>query len=619
MPPLACHSPDDLFRNACDLTSTTKIIGTKPFAYGGYSDIWRGYEWGAGATRDVAIKIIRVATRQSVSLERLKKRISREIITWSAVGHKNILPFYGLCWVDGPDELPAMVYPYCEAGTCSEYLNDNADADRMGIIRQVADGLNHLHSFNPPIAHGDIKAANILMKEDGTPLIADFGLSRLVMEFSTGLTTSSSRGSYRWMAPELFGGIDNHVLVLVTTASDVWAFGCLCLEILFGTLPWASTRNDAAIMLAVVKDRQPPPLHASVGTTPIGHIIRHCWTYEPSERPSMVQLVNALSGVDPEHLHTSECVLLPPTVFSESPPAVLNSDLDSFTRDLADSPLISATITRTKTPIAPVPFEPLFSPREPPTQQRVTPVSNSGATPYLDMLSFTPSDSGSSGPASRDEPSLFEAPLIGPGPRRPSRSIRETRQNSQTLWPRTPSSSSSNLPQASRAAGDDVFRPDMWQRSSACTPSSTRPSTRPPSQSSLHIWTPPRADSRHSLHPQSMSPLSQYSSDRSTTTTSLTTPVTPVGQLPPHYLRHPHSTTCVPSLRSPEHTPPGHYYAAPPLQSHSSWSPMGAVPRDFQFATSKPIRISTPDGKPVTLPERKPSLGSPIKTTRPSR
>ncbi|KAG8749898.1 hypothetical protein FRC11_010931, partial [Ceratobasidium sp. 423] len=146
MTPLARPSPDALFRNVCDLTSTTKIIGTKPFAYGGYSEVWRGFEWGAGATRDVAIKIIRVATRQTVSLERLKKRISREIVTWSAVGHRNILPFYGLSWVDGPDGLPAMVYPYCEAGTCSEYLKENADADRMGIVRQVADGLNHLHS-----------------------------------------------------------------------------------------------------------------------------------------------------------------------------------------------------------------------------------------------------------------------------------------------------------------------------------------------------------------------------------------------------------------------------------------------------------------------------------------
>ncbi|CAE6456523.1 hypothetical protein BN14_08893 [Rhizoctonia solani AG-1 IB] len=376
--PLACLSPDDSFRSVCDLTSTTKIIGTKPFAYGGYSDIWRGYEWGAGATRNVAIKIIRPVTRQKLTFERIKKRISREIIPWSAVTHANILPFYGLCWADGPDDLPAMVYPYCEGGNCSEFLTNNPDADRMRIVRQVADGLHYLHSFRPPIAHGDIKAANILMQDDGTPLIADFGLSRVVMEFSTGLTTSSSKGSCRWMAPELFGGVDNQVLVLITTASDVWAFGCLCLEILLGALPWAS-RSDAAIMLAVVKDRLSPPLPSSTDAS-LGHIMRHCWMYDAAQRPSMLQLVNALFDVDPERLHLSPCVLFPTATFSDSPPAILNSDSDSFTQTFSDSPLISSDSqysTHTKTPVAVVHSDPLFSPRlTPPPHQRDTPVSS---------------------------------------------------------------------------------------------------------------------------------------------------------------------------------------------------------------------------------------------------
>ncbi|CAE6351415.1 unnamed protein product [Rhizoctonia solani] len=598
MPPLACPSPDDLFRTVYDLTSTTKIIGTKPFAYGGYSDIWRGYEWGAGATRDVAIKIIRPVTRQKLTSDRIKKRISREIIPWSAVVHQNILPFYGLFWVDGPDDLPAMVYPYCEAGNCSEFLTNNPDVDRMAI-------------------------ANILMKQDGTPLIADFGLSRLVMEFSTGLTTSSSRGSYRWMAPELFGGVDNHVLVLITTASDVWAFGCLCLEIILGVIPWASFRSDAAIMLAVVKNRLSPPLPSSTGNTSLGHIIKHCWMYEPSQRPSMLQLVDALFDVDPERLHISPCVLLPTAMFSDSPPAIRNSDSDFFPPTFDSPPMLSDSHleTRTKTPVAVIPLHPLFSPREPlPSHQRGASVPSTGATPYLDMLSFTPSDSSSSGPASRDEPPLFEipsTPLFGPGPRRPSRGIRETRQNSQPMWPRTPQSASfSTLPQPLRGGGDDVFRPEAWR-----TRDTTPASTRPPSQSSLHIWTPPRSDSRHSSHIPSMSPLSQTSSDRSTTTTSLTTPVTPVG---PHtqYHRHHHSASYGPPLLSPDHVYQGNYFAAPLLQTHSSWPPNGSVPRDFQdfrLARSTPIRISAPDGTPVILPERKLSSSSPIKTSRPPR
>ncbi|ELU36174.1 protein tyrosine kinase domain-containing protein [Rhizoctonia solani AG-1 IA] len=391
MDSLACPPLDVLLRNVCDLTESTKIIGTKPFAHGGFSDIWRGCEWGAGATRDVsigclpiistrlimsrisqvAIKIVRVARKQDVGVEKLQKVNLSRLRNYSlehcrtpsgsiietqtrivdAYPPQNILPFYGLCWLDGPDDLPAMVFPYCESGTCVDFLTKNPD------IRQVAAGLSHLHSRNPPIAHGDIKATNILMKEDGTPLIADFGLSRLVIEFSTGLTTSSSKGSCRWMAPELFGGIDSQVLVPVTTASDVWAFGCLCIEILLGIVPWATTRNDAAIILGKdeLQHRKTPPLPESTSSVPVGHIMSHCWAYEPSHRPSMVQLVNALRDVDPEWLHTSVCTLLlpMPTVLSDSPPPIRNSDSDSFTRTFGESPLISGsqTETRTKTPI----------------------------------------------------------------------------------------------------------------------------------------------------------------------------------------------------------------------------------------------------------------------------
>ncbi|CEL60426.1 hypothetical protein RSOLAG1IB_09632 [Rhizoctonia solani AG-1 IB] len=358
----------------------------------------------------------------------MKKRISREIIPWNAVTHPNILPFYGLYWADGPDDLPAMVYPYCKGGNCSEFLINNPGVDRMGIVRQVADGLHYLHSFKPPIAHGDIKAANILMQDDDTPLIADFGLSRVVMEFSTGLTTSSSKGSYRWMAPELFGGVGNHVLVLITAASDVWAFGCLCLEILLGVLPWAS-RSDAAIMLAVVKDRLSPPLPSSTDAS-LGHIMRHCWMYEAAQRPSMLQLVDALLNVDPERLHLSPCTLSSTTTFSDSPPTIVNSGSDSFTQTFSDSSLISLGSrysTRTKTPVAVIHSDPLLSSwQTPPPHQRDTPVSSTGATPYLEMMSFTPSDTSSSGPVSRDERSL-SPPMLGPGPLRPSRSIRETR------------------------------------------------------------------------------------------------------------------------------------------------------------------------------------------------
>ncbi|KIJ50735.1 hypothetical protein M422DRAFT_159283, partial [Sphaerobolus stellatus SS14] len=66
----------------------------------------------------------------------------------------------------------------------------------------IAKGISYLHENN--IIHGDIRGVNILVFEDGTSHVTDFGLSRILKESISGLTTSNFAGCTRWMAPELF-------------------------------------------------------------------------------------------------------------------------------------------------------------------------------------------------------------------------------------------------------------------------------------------------------------------------------------------------------------------------------------------------------------------------------
>ena len=66
-----------------------------------------------------------------------------------------------------------------ENGDAVSYVNKHPDVNRRRIVRRIAEGLRLLHTYDPPIAHGDIKGANILINDKGDPLLADFGLSKV--------------------------------------------------------------------------------------------------------------------------------------------------------------------------------------------------------------------------------------------------------------------------------------------------------------------------------------------------------------------------------------------------------------------------------------------------------
>lgn len=125
-------------------------------------------------------------------------------------------------------------------------------------VRDVVLGLRHLHSLDPPIVHGNLKAVsafthvnvvallthaqnNVFIREDGTACIADVGLAQ-VLDAST-FYTSNSSSRFRWLAPEILAMHEDRELPY-TTKSDMYAFAMTVIEAstLF-TSEWA--RSDS--------------------------------------------------------------------------------------------------------------------------------------------------------------------------------------------------------------------------------------------------------------------------------------------------------------------------------------------------------------------------------------
>lgn len=95
-------------------------------------------------------------------------------------------------------------------------------------MRDAARGLAHLHSLEPPIAHGDVKPENIIVMDTFEAAFCDFGVSRVVVELDTrtGLTTSgANRGTAGYQSKEVIEDLP------LTTMCDVFAFGGVALAV----------------------------------------------------------------------------------------------------------------------------------------------------------------------------------------------------------------------------------------------------------------------------------------------------------------------------------------------------------------------------------------------------
>merc|ERR1711862_882747 len=105
------------------------------------------------------------------------------------------------------------------------------EARRRKLVLQIIEGVVFLHSQSPPRVHRDLKSANVVLDQDLCAKLCDFGLAES-MEKTHLSRRESEGGSPRYMAPEVFDARSK-----LTEKLDIWALGCLAIEIIVGRVP----------------------------------------------------------------------------------------------------------------------------------------------------------------------------------------------------------------------------------------------------------------------------------------------------------------------------------------------------------------------------------------------
>uniref|UniRef100_A0A1D1Y004 Receptor-like serine/threonine-protein kinase ALE2 n=1 Tax=Anthurium amnicola TaxID=1678845 RepID=A0A1D1Y004_9ARAE len=276
---------------------TEKFSSKRVLGVGGFGCVFRGtMEDGI----EVAIKLL---TSEDQSGDR---EFIAEVVMLSRLHHRNVVKLIGIC-IEGCTR--CLVYELVHNGSVESHLH-GADRTRgpldwdtrLKIALGAARGLAYLHEdSNPRVIHRDFKASNVLLENDFTPKVSDFGLAREASE-GIGHISTQVMGTFGYVAPEY--AMTGHLLV----KSDVYSYGVMLLELLSGRKPvdnsqphgqenlvtWAHPLLTSREGLEQLVDHSLDGNYDFDDMAKVAAIASMCVHPEVSQRPFMGEVVQAL-------------------------------------------------------------------------------------------------------------------------------------------------------------------------------------------------------------------------------------------------------------------------------------------------------------------------------------
>jgi serine/threonine protein kinase len=235
----------------------------RPLGHGGMASVYLGHD--TELDRPVAVKLL---AENAAGDDGLRKRFVREARLAARLSHPNVVSVFDAGEEDGR---PYIVMEHVQGKTLADVGRVPPERAReLGL--QAARGLAHAHVAG--LVHRDIKPQNLLLREDGTLKIADFGIASAAE--GTALTQAGTvLGTAAYLSPEQAAGAE------VGPRSDLYSLGAVLYELLSGRTPY---RFESLAELGA-RRKPPPPLPARVPAA-LAAVVMRCLAPDPAGRPA---------------------------------------------------------------------------------------------------------------------------------------------------------------------------------------------------------------------------------------------------------------------------------------------------------------------------------------------
>ena len=256
---------------------------------GGMGEVYKATD--TRLRRTVAIKVLRA---QSLDDPERKRRFLHEARAASALNHPNIITVHEIGEHEGV-EFIVMEHP--SGRTLEDHIARGAltPAKVLDYAIQIASALSAAH--RPGIVHRDVKPANVIVTDQGSVKVLDFGLAK-VRSLGTDATTEALTqegmilGTLQYMAPEQLEGKE------ADARTDIFAFGALVYEMATGRKAFEG--KSQASVIAAILEGEPTPISALQPVMPaeLDRVVAACLAKDPDERwQSMSDLTRELKWI----------------------------------------------------------------------------------------------------------------------------------------------------------------------------------------------------------------------------------------------------------------------------------------------------------------------------------